>query len=54
MISFTAKSATGIVLDVNTGEVISMVSLPVYNPNKLAGTSSDALRQQRDAERVRA
>ncbi|CAN5880790.1 penicillin-binding protein 2 [soil metagenome] len=43
MISFKAKSATGIVLDVNTGEVISMVSLPVYNPNKLAGTSSDAL-----------
>jgi cell division protein FtsI (penicillin-binding protein 3) len=44
MISFKAKSATGIVLDVNTGEVMAMVSLPVYNPNKIAGTSSDALR----------
>lgn len=44
MLSFKARSATGIVLDVHTGEVMAMVSLPVYNPNKLAGTSSDALR----------
>ena len=44
MIAFKAKSATGIVLDVHTGEVMAMVSLPVYNPNKIAGTSSDALR----------
>jgi len=44
MTSFKAKDATGIVLDVNTGEVIAMVSLPVYNPNKLAGTGVDALR----------
>ncbi|MFA6122368.1 peptidoglycan D,D-transpeptidase FtsI family protein [Sphingomonas sp.] len=44
MVSFKAKSATGVVLDVHTGEVIAMVSLPVYNPNKLTGTSNDALR----------
>lgn len=44
MVSFKAKDATGVVLDVNTGEVIAMVSLPVYNPNKLAGTGADALR----------
>lgn len=44
MVDFKAKAATGLVLDVNTGEVIAMVSLPVFNPNKLKGTSSDALR----------
>lgn len=44
MVSFKAKDATGVVLDVRTGEVIAMVSLPVYNPNKLSGTSIDALR----------
>lgn len=44
MTSFQAKAATGIVLDVNTGEVIAMVSLPVYNPNKLAGSGIDAMR----------
>ena len=44
MLSFKAKDATGVVLDVRTGEVIAMVSLPVYNPNKLSGTSIDALR----------
>ncbi|MEG3144811.1 penicillin-binding protein 2 [Sphingomonas sp. RT2P30] len=44
MVDFKAKAATGVVLDVDTGEVIAMVSLPVYNPNKLKGTSSEALR----------
>ena len=44
MVDFKAKAATGVVLDVETGEVISMVSLPVYNPNKLKGTSPEALR----------
>ena len=34
MEKFTAIGAVGIVLDVNTGEVISMVSLPDFNPNK--------------------
>ncbi len=44
MVDFKAKAATGVVLDVDTGEVIAMVSLPVYNPNKLKGTSAEALR----------
>jgi cell division protein FtsI (penicillin-binding protein 3) len=44
MVDFKAKAATGVVLDVDTGEVIAMVSLPVYNPNKLKGTSPEALR----------
>ena len=44
LVSFKAKDATGVVLDVHTGEVIAMVSLPVYNPNRLSGTSIDALR----------
>lgn len=34
MKTFSAIGAVGIVLDVNTGEVISMVSLPDFNPNK--------------------
>ena len=44
MVAFQARGATGVVLDVHTGEVIAMVSLPVYNPNRLQGTSADALR----------
>ena len=31
---YKAKKAVGIVLDINSGEVISMVSLPDFNPNK--------------------
>src|ERR1700757_2968064 len=30
---FTAKGAAGLVMDVNTGEVLSMVSLPDFDPN---------------------
>jgi len=44
MATFSARNATGIVLDVHTGEVIAMASLPVYNPNKIGGTPGDALR----------
>jgi cell division protein FtsI (penicillin-binding protein 3) len=35
MISQQARGATGIILDANTGEVIAMASLPVFDPNKL-------------------
>ena len=31
---FKAKAASGAILDVNTGEVVAMVSLPDYDPNK--------------------
>ncbi len=30
---FSARSATGILTDIHTGEVLAMVSLPSYNPN---------------------
>jgi cell division protein FtsI (penicillin-binding protein 3) len=34
MAQFTAKGATGILMDVNNGEVVAMVSLPDFDPNK--------------------
>jgi cell division protein FtsI (penicillin-binding protein 3) len=42
MIDQQAIGAAGIVLDVHTGEVVAMVSLPVYNPNKPQGDRNDA------------
>ncbi len=30
---FTAKGAAGLIMDVNTGEVLAMVSLPDFDPN---------------------
>ena len=33
MLSQNAEAATGLVLDVHTGEVVAMVSLPTFNPN---------------------
>lgn len=44
MVSQQALGATGIVLDVQTGEVISMVSLPVFNPNKAGQSTPEARR----------
>lgn len=37
MAVFQAKGAAGVILDVRTGEVIAMVSLPNFNPNAIAG-----------------
>ena len=39
---FTARAAGGIVMDVNTGEILAMVSLPDFDPNarQLAGGDS--------------
>lgn len=34
MATFRAKGAAGVVMDVRTGEVIAMASLPFYNPNR--------------------
>ncbi|MCD2322422.1 penicillin-binding protein 2 [Sphingomonas sp. IC-56] len=34
---FQARGAAGIVLDVRTGEVVAMVSLPTFNPNAIKG-----------------
>jgi cell division protein FtsI (penicillin-binding protein 3) len=44
MTAYQAKGATGVVLDVRTGEVIAMASLPVFNPNRLAGANRESLR----------
>ena len=32
--TFTAHAAGGIVMDVNTGEVLAMVSAPDFDPNQ--------------------
>jgi len=44
MVAFQARGAAGIVLDANTGEVMAMVSLPVFNPNKVSGSSDNQMR----------
>ena len=44
MLSFQAKGAAGVVLDAATGEVMAMVSLPMFNPNAVKGASDDQLR----------
>lgn len=43
MKDFTAKAASGIIMDIKTGEILSSVSLPDYDPN----TFSDAKPYQR-------
>jgi len=43
MVDQQAIGAAGIVLDVHTGEVVAMVSLPVFNPNKPQGDRNDSL-----------
>ena len=42
--TFGAKAAGGIVMDVNTGEVLAMVSLPDFDPNTRALTGEDSTR----------
>jgi cell division protein FtsI (penicillin-binding protein 3) len=37
-----AKGAAGVVLDVNTGEVVAMTSLPDFNPNAPGQTDNDS------------
>ncbi|MEP6784953.1 MAG: penicillin-binding protein 2 [Sphingomonadales bacterium] len=43
MVDQQAVGAGGIVLDVHTGEIVALVSLPVFNPNKPQGAKDDAL-----------
>ncbi len=42
--TFQARAGGGIVLDVATGEVIAMVSLPTFNPNRVGMAGSEELR----------
>ncbi len=44
MASFHAHGAAGVVLDAQTGEVVAMASLPLFNPNHIQGSSEDQLR----------
>jgi len=48
---FSAKGAAGVVMDVNTGEVLAMVSLPDYDPNR-AGTAIPDARFNRASKGV--
>ncbi|OTA17107.1 hypothetical protein Xvie_01363 [Xenorhabdus vietnamensis] len=41
-----AESGTAVLIDVNTGEVLAMANNPSYNPNNLAGTPKDAMRNR--------
>ncbi len=43
MVDQQAQGAGGIVLDVHTGEVVAMASLPVFNPNKPEGDKDNSL-----------
>ena len=52
MTDLQAEGATGLVMDVQTGELIAMVSLPVFNPNKKRRGSARSLAQQCDAKRL--
>ncbi|HVJ03956.1 MAG TPA: penicillin-binding protein 2 [Sphingomonas sp.] len=38
MLDLQARGAAGVILDVNTGEVVAMTSLPSFNPNALQGS----------------
>jgi cell division protein FtsI (penicillin-binding protein 3) len=42
--TFTARAAGGIVMDVNTGEVLAMVSLPDFDPNQRHESDGDSSR----------
>jgi cell division protein FtsI (penicillin-binding protein 3) len=38
MIAQQARGAAGLIMDANTGEIIAMASIPVFDPNKIGGS----------------
>jgi len=44
MAAYQAKAASGLVLDAHTGELLAMVSLPVFNPNRVGMAGTEELR----------
>ena len=46
MRTFSAKAAGGLVLDVRTGEVLALTSLPNYEPNSRSTVPADAIRNR--------
>ncbi|MBI4184754.1 MAG: penicillin-binding protein 2 [Proteobacteria bacterium] len=43
MARFQAAGAAGLIMDADTGEVVALVSLPDFSPERLAGADQDAL-----------
>ncbi len=41
-----AESGSAVLVDVNTGEILAMVNSPAYNPNNLANTPKDVMRNR--------
>lgn len=41
-----AESGTAVLIDVNTGEVLAMANSPSYNPNNMAGTPKETMRNR--------
>ncbi len=46
MIEHAAQSASSVILDARTGEILSLVSLPGYNPNDLKQRTGKAIRNR--------
>lgn len=44
MVEFQARGAAGVILDVETGEVVALASLPTFNPNKVGAGDMEAMR----------
>ncbi len=44
MASYQARGAAGVILDVATGEVVAMTSLPTFNPNNVKGANPEHFR----------
>ena len=52
MTTYSAVGAAGIIMDINTGEVLAMTSLPQLNPNAAGMGSAGGALQPRDARRL--